>query len=105
MSTVSNPVRAAETIGRLIPNKEGDKIPPPPQIFKFLEINIPQLTWQEGAHFYTDGIKVGIVIDSDVVKWNKTIEEIDMKPDLQNLSVKRKLEDSDNKDQLCLKKI
>ena len=28
-----------------------------------------------------------------------------MKPDLQNLSFKRKLEDSDNKDQLCLKKI
>lgn len=28
-----------------------------------------------------------------------------MKPDIQNLSVKRKPEDSDNKDQLCLKKI
>ena len=65
----------------------------------------PKLTQQDHAYFYTSGIRGGIEIDTNAVKWNKTIDGTDTKPDRKKFFVKRELEDSDDKDQLYIKKL
>ena len=50
-------------------------------------------------------MKAGIGIDTNAVKWNKTIEGTDIKPYRKNFSVKRELEDDNDQDQLSLEKV
>ena len=50
-------------------------------------------------------IQPGTEIDSNTVKWNKTIAKVHVKPGVKNFSVKCKLEDSEDEDQLYLKKV
>ena len=103
ISTLTDPVRVVERTDEPISYNKAGKIWDKEKIFMFFETKNLELTWQLGALFYTNGIIAGVGIESNTVKWNKTIDEVDVKPIVKNLAAKSKLEDSDKKDQLYLK--